>query len=115
MNWGGLSLEMIEMHPRDVWSIDWDPADVNGSDVIRGPSKPALLTAKAIPVWSIPFGDMAAAGTGAACVPRVDKNDGYSCKSSLILDESAELVECPRVVYATLVTPYRYPFADALQ
>jgi len=112
---GGLSLEMTEIYPRDVWPIDWDPADVNGSDVICRSSEPALLTEKAIPVQSIPPGDMTATWTGAASIPWINKQDRYSCKSSLILNKATELVERPRVVYATLVSSNRYPFTDALQ
>ena len=106
---------MIETYLRDVWSIDWDPADVNGIDVIRGSSEPALLTAEAIPVRSISPGDIATAWTGTAGVPRVNKHDGNPRESSLILHEASELVECPRVVYVTLASPNRYPLADTLQ
>jgi len=106
---------MSEKILRCVWSVDCDPADVYGSDVVSVPNESALSTLKLF-AFSVSFGDMPAFWAGSTCVSRVNVDNGYSYDFGFVLDETLQLVEAPRMDCSSLAaTSNRYPPAYAFE
>lgn len=58
---------------------------------------------------------MATLRTFTARITGIDNGDRYPCEASLVLDKLSELRKSPRMQNSTLLTPSRYPGADAAQ
>lgn len=102
--------------PRYDRRIDGRPcSDVDRCDVVRRPSEAALLTFKLISTDSVALALISASGTGSGSSSRVDCHDGDARQSRLVLDETPQLTECPRLLASTLSPPNRCPTPDALQ
>jgi hypothetical protein len=106
---------MVQKSPRDVWSVDNDPANVYGSGVVSVSSETTLSTLETFAV-TVSFCNKPAAWTCATRIPRVNIDYGNSRNFGFVLNEVLQLIETPRVDCSSLVATFnRYPHADALQ
>lgn len=106
---------MFEKILRDVWLVESNPADVNGSDVVSVPQQATLSTVELF-AFSVSFGNMPAFRAGSACIPRLHIGDWHSCNFSFILDKTLELFETPRMDYSSLATTInRYSHSDSFE
>lgn len=107
---------MSEKIPRDEGLVDSSPAsDVQCSYIVGWPSEVTPETRKQISGRSVSPLVMPTFRAGVRCPSGVHGKDGNACQSCFIFDEASELLERPRVVAATLRSPYnRYP-SDALK
>lgn len=65
--------------------------------------------------FAVLFGYMAAGGALAAGVTRINSDQQDACESGLVLQEQAQLRECPGMQYCSLLAPSRNPLANAGQ
>ena len=106
---------MSEKILRDVWSVESDPADVNGSDVVSM-SQQATLSTVELFAFSVSFGNIPTFRAGPTCIVRFHIGDWYSCNFSFVLDKALELVESPRMDYSSLATTFnRYSQSNSFE
>lgn len=99
---------MFEKTSRDVWSVDNDPADVYGSDMVSVCQQPTLSTMETFAV-AIGFGDISAFWAGSTCVLRFSVDYWNAHNFGFVLDKMLELVESPRMECSSLAaTFHRY-------
>jgi len=88
---------------------------IAGGVEVRMAGEPTMQTTKLTLVLAVAFVAMAAARTSFACVRGVDGNNRHTCKSRLVLDEAAELKECPSGMSSSSSPPNRYSRSNVLE
>ena len=89
--------------------------DIHRRDVIRESRKPADHAGELTLTLSIGFVHLAAVGTGAAGVARVDHDPWHPCPLRFVVDKLAELKERPTVQSRFLGAPNRNSRANTRQ
>ncbi len=89
--------------------IDSSPrSNIDRCYVVSVAREATLNTSESISVRSIPFFVMSTFGTDMRSSSRINKNNRNTSKVSLILYETSQLIERPRMKAASLSPSYRY-------
>lgn len=106
----------IKKHPRNNRVDYFAPISyIDSSNMVSGASVAALNTSKIISRWSVPLVDMVAHWTGLGSICSSHEHKGYACKSSLVLDETSKLSECPGMLSTALSFSNRHSGSDAFE
>jgi|GEM_PF-476642 len=88
---------------------------IDSCNVVSMTREATLNTSKCIPVWSIPSFIMPTYRANMRSSSWIHKYNRYSRKSSFVLNETSQLIECPRMVAASLSLSNRCTGSDTCE